>query len=247
MHVGAADEAAHRRDAAAKVAALERIDAELVAPLARAVREADGSLAVCPDHGCDPLTGAHDDRPGPVPALAGPERARRPADRADGARAGHGGARHDGGRVIARIVVAGTSSGVGQDDGGHAASSAALRRTGRVVQGFKVGPDFIDPSYHALATGRPGRNLDAFLSGPELIAPLVRHGSAGADLAVVEGVMGLFDGASGRGELASTAHVAKLLQAPGRARRRRRRDGALRRRDRPRLPNLRPRGRRGRA
>src|SRR4029077_19074355 len=61
---------------------------------------------------------------------------------------------------------------------------------------------------------RPGRNLDAFLSGPDLIAPLVRHGERGADLAVVEGVMGLFDGASGRGELASTAHVAKLLDAP---------------------------------
>ena len=82
------------------------------------------------------------------------------------------------------------------------------------MQGFKVGPDYIDPSYHALASGRPGRNLDAFLSGPELIAPLVRHGSAGADVAVIEGVMGMFDGASGRGELASTAHVAKLLQAP---------------------------------
>jgi cobyrinic acid a,c-diamide synthase len=77
-----------------------------------------------------------------------------------------------------------------------------------------VGPDYIDPSYHALASGRPGRNLDAFLSGPELMAPLVRHGAQGADVAVVEGVMGLFDGASGRGELASTAHVAKLLHAP---------------------------------
>ena len=82
------------------------------------------------------------------------------------------------------------------------------------VAAFKVGPDFIDPSYHALATGRPGRNLDAFLSGPELIAPLFAHGAQGADLAVIEGVMGLYDGASGRGELASTAHVAKLLQAP---------------------------------
>ena len=71
MHVGAADEAAHERDAAAKVAALERIDAELVAPLARAVREADGSLAVCPDHGCDPVTGAHDDHP--VPCLRWPD------------------------------------------------------------------------------------------------------------------------------------------------------------------------------
>ncbi len=115
--------------------------------------------------------------------------------------------------MIARIVIAGTSSGAGKTT---VASGliGALRASGLRVQGFKVGPDYIDPSYHALASGRPGRNLDAFLSGPELIAPLVRHGAAGADIAVVEGVMGLFDGASGRGELASTAHVAKLLRAP---------------------------------
>lgn len=115
--------------------------------------------------------------------------------------------------MIPRIVIAGTGSGVGKTT---VASGliGALRKRGLRVQAFKVGPDYIDPSYHALASGRPGRNLDAFLSGPELIAPLVRHGGAGADIAVVEGVMGMFDGASGRGELASTAHVAKLLRAP---------------------------------
>ena len=115
--------------------------------------------------------------------------------------------------AIARIVVAGTSSGAGKTSVACGLISA-LRARGLVVQGFKVGPDYIDPSYHALASGRPGRNLDAFLSGPELIAPLALHGCAGADVAVIEGVMGLFDGASGRGELASTAHVAKLLGAP---------------------------------
>jgi len=115
--------------------------------------------------------------------------------------------------VIPRIVVAGTSSGAGKTSVACGLISA-LRARGHVVQGFKVGPDYIDPSYHALASGRPGRNLDAFLSGPELIAPLALHGVAGADVAVIEGVMGLFDGASGRGELASTAHVAKLLGAP---------------------------------
>jgi cobyrinic acid a,c-diamide synthase len=115
--------------------------------------------------------------------------------------------------VIPRVVIAGTSSGAGKTSV-TCGVIGALRRRGLRVQGFKVGPDYIDPSYHALASGRPGRNLDAFLSGPELIAPLARHGSRGADIAIVEGVMGLFDGASGRGELASSAHVAKLLGAP---------------------------------
>jgi cobyrinic acid a,c-diamide synthase len=115
--------------------------------------------------------------------------------------------------VVPRVVIAGTSSGAGKTTVA-CGLIGALRAGGLTVQGFKVGPDYIDPSHHALAAGRPGRNLDAFLDGPELIAPLVRHGAAGADIAVIEGVMGLFDGASGRGELASTAHVAKLLRAP---------------------------------
>jgi len=115
--------------------------------------------------------------------------------------------------MIPRVVIAGTSSGAGKTSVACGVIGA-VRRRGVRVQGFKVGPDYIDPSYHALASGRPGRNLDAFLSGPELIAPLARHGSRAAELAVVEGVMGLFDGASGRGDLASTGHVAKLLRAP---------------------------------
>ena len=115
--------------------------------------------------------------------------------------------------MIPRLVIAGTSSGAGKTTVATGLI-AALAQRGERPAPFKVGPDFIDPSYHALAAGRPGRNLDAFLSGPELIAPLLRHGSHGAGLAVIEGVMGLYDGASGRGELASTAHVAKLLRAP---------------------------------
>jgi cobyrinic acid a,c-diamide synthase len=115
--------------------------------------------------------------------------------------------------VIPRVVIAGTSSGAGKTTVATGLIAALARRGGRPAP-FKVGPDFIDPGYHALAAGRPGRNLDAFLSGPELIAPLFRHGSTGARIGVIEGVMGLYDGASGRGELASTAHVAKLLPAP---------------------------------
>ena len=112
-----------------------------------------------------------------------------------------------------RIVVAGTHSGAGKTTVASGLM-AAFARKGRKVAPFKVGPDFIDPSYHSLAAGRPGRNLDAFLSGPELVAPLFAHGARGADVSVIEGVMGLFDGKTGGGEMASTAHVAKLLGAP---------------------------------
>jgi cobyrinic acid a,c-diamide synthase len=91
---------------------------------------------------------------------------------------------------------------------------AALRRRGTTVAGFKVGPDYIDPGYHALATGRPGRNLDPVLVGEQRIAPLAAYGAAGAQLTVVEGVMGLFDGRTGTPGHGSTAQVAALLQAP---------------------------------
>ena len=112
-----------------------------------------------------------------------------------------------------RIVVAGTHSGAGKTTVASGLM-AAFAKKGRKVAPFKVGPDFIDPSYHAIASGSPGRNLDAFLSGTELVASLFAHGARGADISVIEGVMGLFDGKSGGGEMASTAHVAKLLDAP---------------------------------
>jgi len=91
---------------------------------------------------------------------------------------------------------------------------AAFAARGLAVSPHKVGPDYIDPGYHALATGRVGRNLDAYMCGAELVGPLFVHGARGCDIAVVEGVMGLYDGAAGEGELASTAQVAKLLRAP---------------------------------
>ncbi|MFF3505138.1 cobyrinate a,c-diamide synthase [Streptomyces sp. NPDC003247] len=116
-------------------------------------------------------------------------------------------------RSVPRLVVAAPSSGSGKTTVATGLM-AALAARGLAVSGHKVGPDYIDPGYHALATGRAGRNLDAYLCGPELVAPLFLHGARGCDIAVVEGVMGLYDGAAGEGELASTAQVAKVLRAP---------------------------------
>lgn len=115
--------------------------------------------------------------------------------------------------MTARIVVAGTHSGTGKTTVATGLIAALVAR-GLKVAPFKVGPDFIDPSYHRLAAGRPGRNLDAYLCGPDLIEPLFVHGARGANIAVIEGVMGLFDGAAGTDGFSSTAHVAKLLRAP---------------------------------
>ncbi|WP_374227336.1 cobyrinate a,c-diamide synthase [Streptomyces sp. AC512_CC834] len=114
---------------------------------------------------------------------------------------------------VPRLVVAAPSSGSGKTTVATGLM-AALAGRGFAVSPHKVGPDYIDPGYHALATGRVGRNLDAYLCGPELVGPLFLHGARGCDIAVVEGVMGLYDGAAGEGELASTAQVAKLLRAP---------------------------------
>ena len=115
------------------------------------------------------------------------------------------------------VVIAAPSSGSGKTTVATGLIGA-LRRAGHRVAPFKVGPDFIDPGYHALAAGRPGRNLDPVLVGEDLIGPLYRNGSRDADVAVVEGVMGLFDGRiedsfrlPARG---STGQVAQLLGAP---------------------------------
>jgi len=119
--------------------------------------------------------------------------------------------------VVPAVVIAAPASGSGKTTVATGLM-AALRRAGHTVAGFKVGPDFIDPGYHALATGRPGRNLDPVLVGADLIGPLYRHGCQGADIAVVEGVMGLFDGrieAESVGPATgSTAAVAAWLGAP---------------------------------
>ncbi|GAA2114412.1 cobyrinate a,c-diamide synthase [Actinomadura alba] len=114
---------------------------------------------------------------------------------------------------VPRLVVAAPSSGSGKTTVATGLMTALAAR-GLSVSPHKVGPDYIDPGYHALATGRPGRNLDPWLTSEELIAPLFLHGAHGADIAVVEGVMGLYDGVAGEGGFASTAHVAGLLAAP---------------------------------
>src|SRR4029079_2361793 len=114
---------------------------------------------------------------------------------------------------LPRLVVAAPASGHGKTTVATGLM-AALARTGLVVSGHKVGPDYIDPGYHALATGRPGRNLDPHLVGEERLVPLLLHGATGADVAVIEGVMGLYDGRLGTDGFASTAHVAALTATP---------------------------------
>jgi cobyrinic acid a,c-diamide synthase len=111
-----------------------------------------------------------------------------------------------------RIVIAGTHSGAGKTTVATGLL-AALRAKGVAAAGAKVGPDFIDPGYHSLACGRPPRNLDPWICGAEAVLPLAARAGAGSDMLVIEGVMGLFDGASD-GEVSSTADVGRVLAAP---------------------------------
>jgi cobyrinic acid a,c-diamide synthase len=112
-----------------------------------------------------------------------------------------------------RLVIAGTQSGVGKTTA-TLAILAALRKRGRLVQAFKVGPDFIDPGHHAAVTGRPSRNLDGWMLGAAVNLDIFMRASADADISIIEGMMGLFDGSSPVNEIGSTAELAKSLNAP---------------------------------
>ncbi|MGB5900667.1 MAG: cobyrinate a,c-diamide synthase, partial [Geitlerinemataceae cyanobacterium] len=111
------------------------------------------------------------------------------------------------------LVIAGDRSGSGKTTV-TLALLAALCRRGVSVQSFKVGPDYIDPMFHQAVTGRPSRNLDPILTSEAYVGDCFLRHAPTAEYALVEGVMGLFDGASGTDDVASTAHIARLLDLP---------------------------------
>jgi cobyrinic acid a,c-diamide synthase len=115
--------------------------------------------------------------------------------------------------TLPRLLLAAPMSGSGKTTI-TAGIIAALRARGLQVAPFKCGPDYIDPSYHALAAGRPCANLDAWMLPPEQIASVLARRSVAADLALIEGVMGLFDGYAGDNDVGSSAHIARLTDTP---------------------------------
>ncbi len=115
--------------------------------------------------------------------------------------------------MFPRVVIAGVQSGVGKTTIATGIM-VAMAKKGYRVQGFKAGPDYIDPGYHTAATGNVSRNLDCWMLPETCLKELFLRAAKGTDLAVIEGVMGLYDGYSGRIEAGSTARLAKILNAP---------------------------------
>lgn len=116
-------------------------------------------------------------------------------------------------RACPRIVIAGTQSGVGKTSVALGIT-AALTKRGLKVQTFKTGPDFLDPTYLAIASGRVCYNLDSWMTSGEYVRELFSRATADADIAVIEGAMGLFDSASPTSTEGSTADIARILSAP---------------------------------
>jgi cobyrinic acid a,c-diamide synthase len=112
------------------------------------------------------------------------------------------------------LIIAGTTSSVGKTTISLAIMYALKYKKGFSVQPFKIGPDFIDPSYHKIITGRESRTLDAWMMGNNGIISTLQNTALDVDVAIIEGVMGLFDGLSGKSDFASTAYVAKILNTP---------------------------------
>ncbi|MGE7624094.1 cobyrinate a,c-diamide synthase [Viridibacillus sp. NPDC096237] len=114
---------------------------------------------------------------------------------------------------LRRLVIAGTGSGVGKTTF-TIGIMAALQKKGYQVQGFKCGPDYIDPSYHTAVTGRISRNLDSWMFDHETVKELLVRASAGADISIIEGVMGFYDGKSPLNDAGSTAEISTITDSP---------------------------------
>ncbi len=112
-----------------------------------------------------------------------------------------------------RIVIAGTDSGVGKTTI-TIGLMAALKKKGLVVQGFKCGPDYIDPTYHTAVTKRTSRNLDSWMLNEEIVKGILKNGSIGADISIIEGVMGFYDGKDPRSDKGSTADISVVTNSP---------------------------------
>jgi len=112
-----------------------------------------------------------------------------------------------------RIVVAGTGSGAGKTTV-TIGLMAALKQRGLIVQGFKCGPDYIDPTYHTAVTGRASRNLDSWMLSHETVKEIYQRGSEGADISIIEGVMGFYDGKEATSDKGSTAEISILTESP---------------------------------